>query len=54
MTADSNGRDLFIVDNVDTDWRFRRYLHDWANIARTFDIDTVSFENGALSSLKST
>ena len=27
------GGDIFIVDNSDTDWKVRRYLHDWADIA---------------------
>src|SRR2546422_11404393 len=40
--------DVFIVDNSDSDWKVRRYLHDWADIARAFDIATGYFEIGSL------
>src|SRR5271165_2229931 len=42
------GGDLFIVDNSDQDWKVRRYLHDWTEIASSFDIATGYFEIGAL------
>jgi hypothetical protein len=42
------GGDLFIVDNSDKDWKVRRYLHDWTEIATSFDIATGYFEIGAL------
>jgi len=45
------GGDLFIVDNSDRDWKVRRYLHDWADLARSFDIATGYFEIGALLAL---
>jgi len=45
------GGDLFIVDNSDQDWKVRRYLHDWADIAHSFDIATGYFEIGALLAL---
>ena len=45
------GGDLFIVDNGDQDWKVRRYLHDWAEIAKSFDIATGYFEIGALLAL---
>ena len=45
------GRDLFIVDNSDSDWKVRDYLHDWTEIAKSFDIATGYFEIGALLSL---
>ncbi len=35
-----SGSELFIVDNSDSDWKVRNYLHDWADIAHTFDIAT--------------
>ena len=43
MTDDKQikGSDLFIADNSDTDWKVKRYLHEWADIAHTFDIATV-------------
>jgi len=45
------GGDLFIVDNSDADWKVKRYLHEWADIARAFDIATGFFEIGALLAL---
>jgi HKD family nuclease len=42
------GGDLFIVDNGDQDWKVRRYLSDWADLANSFDIATGYFEIGAL------
>ena len=43
--------DLFIVDNSDSDWKVKRYLHEWADIAHSFDIATGYFEIGALLAL---
>ena len=53
MAQDSRqqGGDLFIVDNSDQDWKVRRYLHDWADLAHSFDIATGYFEVGALLAL---
>jgi len=45
------GGDLFIVDNSDQDWKVRRYLSDWADLANSFDIATGYFEVGALLAL---
>ena len=45
------GADLFIVDNSDSDWKVMRYLHEWADIAHSFDIATGFFEIGALLAL---
>jgi hypothetical protein len=45
------GSELFIVDNADDDWKVQRYLHDWCEIARAFDIATGYFEIGSLLSL---
>lgn len=45
------GGDLFIVDNSDKDWKVRRYLHDWTELAHSFDIATGYFEIGALLAL---
>jgi hypothetical protein len=46
-----SGGDLFIVDNSDADWKVRQYLHEWADIATSFDIATGYFEIGALLAL---
>src|SRR5260370_42598098 len=45
------GGDLFIVDNAEKDWKVIRYLHDWADLAHTFDIATGYFEIGSLLAL---
>lgn len=47
----TEGGDLFIVDNSDSDWKVRTYLHDWCDIAHSFDIATAYFEIGALLAL---
>ena len=53
MTADSKGRDLFIVDNSVSGWTGLRYLEEWSGIAKAFDIATGywSIEIGALLAL---
>lgn len=51
MTADSKGRDLFIVDNSVSGWTGLRYLQEWTGIAKAFDIATGYFEIGALLAL---
>ena len=48
MNTDSTGRGLFIVDNSVTGWTGLRYLEEWAEIAKAFDIATGFFEIGAL------
>src|SRR4029077_18131112 len=48
----TTGSELFIVDNSDTDWKVLRYLHDWCQISRQFDIASGYFELGALLGLK--
>ena len=48
MTADSKGRDLFIVDNSVSGWTGLRYLQEWSSVAKAFDIATGYFEIGAL------
>jgi hypothetical protein len=42
------GSELFIVDNADDEWTVYRYLRDWCEIARAFDIATGCFEIGSL------
>ncbi|MFH0351391.1 MAG: helicase-related protein [Chromatiales bacterium] len=51
MTAESKGRDLFIVDNSVSGWTGLRYLEEWSGIAKAFDIATGYFEIGALLAL---
>lgn len=51
MQKKKSGGDLFIVDNSDSDWKVRQYLHDWTEIANKMDIATGFFEIGALLSL---
>lgn len=50
-TPKRTGGELFIVDNADERWKVQRYLHDWCDIARAFDIATAYFEIGALLAL---
>jgi superfamily II DNA or RNA helicase len=47
-TSDGRGGELFIVDNSVSGWTVARYLHDWTEIAKSFDIATGFFEIGAL------
>ncbi len=46
-----SGGEIFIVDNSDANWKAKQYLHDWADLARAFDIATGYFEIGALLAL---
>lgn len=43
-----SGGELFIVDNSVSGWTGVRYLQDWTQIARSFDIATGYFEIGGL------
>jgi hypothetical protein len=45
------GSELFIVDNSDDDWKVQRYLHDWCQLSKQFDIATGYFEIGSLLAL---
>jgi superfamily II DNA/RNA helicase len=47
----SQAGDLFIVDNSDKDWKVRRYLRDWTDVAQSIDIATGYFEIGSLLAL---
>ena len=51
MSSDLTGRDLFIVDNSVSGWTGIRYLEEWADLAKSFDIATGYFEIGALLAL---
>ena len=51
MTAETDSRPLFIVDNSVSGWTGLRYLEEWADISRSFDIATGFFEVGALLAL---
>ncbi|MBU1692367.1 MAG: DEAD/DEAH box helicase family protein [Verrucomicrobia bacterium] len=47
----TQGGDLFIVDNSDSEWKVLHYLREWCDIARAFDIATGYFEIGSLLAL---
>ena len=49
--GDERGRDLFIVDNSVSGWTGLRYLEEWTEIAKSFDIATGFFEIGSLLAL---
>ena len=49
--SESSGSDLFIVDNSDDEWKVLRYLHDWCQLAKGFDIASGYFEIGSLLAL---
>lgn len=46
-----SGGEIFIVDNSDSEWKGLRYLQEWTEIARSFDIATGFFEIGSLLAL---
>ena len=48
MTKQLKGGDLFIVDNSISGWTGLRYLQDWTEIAKSFDVATGYFEIGSL------
>ena len=43
-----DAKDLFIVDNSDAGWKGLRYLEEWCDISKQFDVATGFFEIGAL------
>lgn len=47
----SSGGELFIVDNSDEAWKGLRYLEEWTEISKSFDIATGYFEIGSLLAL---
>lgn len=51
MNTDPKGKDLFIVDNSVSGWTGLRYLEEWTQIAKSFDIATGYFEIGSLLAL---
>jgi len=42
---------LFIVDNSDATWKVQKYLSEWCELSKKFDIATGYFEIGSLLSL---
>ena len=46
------GSELFIVDNCDDDWKAQRYLRDWCQLSRSFDVATAYWEVGSLLALE--
>ncbi len=51
MITEHKGGDLFIVDNSVSSWTGLRYLKEWCEIAKSFDIATGYFEIGSLLAL---
>lgn len=49
--SETDGGDLFIVDNSVSGWTGLEYLRQWTDLARSFDIATGFFEIGALLAL---
>ena len=47
----TEGSELFIVDNSDSEWKVLQYLKEWCELARAFDIATGYFEIGSLLAL---
>ncbi|MCK4307359.1 DEAD/DEAH box helicase family protein, partial [candidate division WOR-3 bacterium] len=47
----SKKSDLFIVDNSDSEWKVQKYLSEWCELSKSFDIATGYFEIGSLLSL---
>jgi superfamily II DNA or RNA helicase len=47
----TDGGELFIVDNSDSEWTVLQYLKEWCEIARAFDIAAGFFEIGSLLAL---
>ena len=48
MNEGPKGRDLFIVDNSVSGWTALRYLEEWTEIAKGFDIATGYFDIGTI------
>ncbi len=48
MKNEIKGGDLFIVDNSISGWTGLRYLQEWSELAKSFDIATGFFEIGSL------
>jgi superfamily II DNA or RNA helicase len=51
MNEGPKGRDLFIVDNTVSGWTALRYLEEWTEIAKGFDIATGYFDIGTILAL---
>jgi SNF2 family DNA or RNA helicase len=51
MNGERTGRDLFIVDNSVSGWTALRYLEEWTEIAKGFDIATGYFGIGTILAL---
>jgi superfamily II DNA or RNA helicase len=49
--SDFEQKELFIIDNSITDWQVKKYLVEWCDLAKKFDIATGYFEIGALLAL---
>ena len=49
--ATSKKGDIFIVDNSDAAWKVQKYLSEWCELSKKFDIATGFFEIGSLLTL---
>src|SRR6185312_2774043 len=50
-SSHKSGSELFIVDNSEDDWKALRYVKDWCELSKSFDIASGYFEVGALLAL---
>ena len=48
MNETSKKGELFIVDNSDAAWKVQKYLSEWCELSKKFDIATGYFEIGSL------
>jgi hypothetical protein len=46
------GSELFIVDNSEDDWKAQRYLRDWCELSKSFDVASAYWEVGSLLALE--
>ena len=51
LSASPRPENPFIIDNSESEWNVARYLRDWCELARAFDIATGYFEIGSLLAL---
>ena len=51
-TTSKTAGDLFIVDNSEENWKGLKYLEEWTDFSKAFDIATGYFEIGALLALE--
>ena len=47
MAKQTQGADLFIVDNAGEQWKVREDLNEWTDLGHQFDVATGYFKIGA-------